>query len=1348
MNNHVTYRRKTIRLFLFSVAVLMPLLLSAQDHDEYGWRTSNTTVMGYYAGGKKSETLTSKARDPKSNLTYTISYDYVVEGGRMEQIKRELPGSHYWKHNVHTVGFRGKVKKGARVRFYMSMFGGSGTLCPKYYSKRITFTPRKLRCYELGGEYREEVTTLTREQVIKDVPLSQSPVLDTTYTVKEEGMYMFSIAGGGMWDGNKKTEKPFDYYPGIPTFNVVVYLLVEGEELGATSTGAEVVPEPKATPVDDNVGAHYEEDNDAWNFDGMWPFAIPASVIAAIVGYGLTRRKGDSDESRQEQSGRCEMHIYKDFGNTLMVGDMPRQVYAKIVRKDARGGVSNDPALTSLIQITSGDDYLQVADGGMQGEWRTAWVGAPETANAPEEGIVTFRMGNEGGSYTNRLHFLIEAGEVIFGQPNLTLPAHYEKEARLPFVVTGIEQGAPVMATITDSSGNTTSNYSVVTEWNEKEQLYYAVIRDRVLDKEKDKGVPGKYLTFKLKVEAMSRSGKPILGELYLYRYYMGLVLEIFGGNDVKCFIEEYDVMKHRTKKFAAESGGKWYVPAETKCKLTLFDYDEAENRILQLAPIPKEFKVKAQDENKQYLADKVFVQIDVTSCKPGDGTYGVLRCTKAVLDAPNRVEGVAVCSVMQGEKKITLEQNVRLCSQPRRDFADNFVMDAALKDDNRITDQLFHIRSEIYRNKLVDNLFPLVKYIDMVIDGYDPDFGYDKKTLKTITRTYNDVFTGVKAGANAEGAKPLTLADDMLLFIQSWYETAKTTSQDLGLCGRLFLGFATLGCSEIVFGTVDTIAIGEEIYTGMKNYVDQGGDSIWGGFVVGAKVVAREYIMSKVMEGGMKAIGATARAAGLTPEKMKEAMGKLSANLKKPFSTSTKGAPVKAAGQRNSISRANSKARVKAKVEANKRGVIPDNTKKPAIPDNTKKPAIADNTKKPAIADNTKKPAIADNTKKPAIADNTKKPTIADTTSTTGKQGKADLSKTDLGDATNLGNARAKQNVNDLRAACEQYRANPTPENKALRDKLILKCQGDKQSMYLLKEKGDAFTSTRKDFNGHLEDIYKNTDTKVKAELSAKLGGKQVRTKNVSSKTRTDLKEGKTVTMDRDTTYQYLDDDGVWKTIDDKTLGEGTEKMVEQTYNRHFHEQSTGIKPKTEPGVDLKPLEQKLADKHAKKMDQTIIQNELTNRESYGKDVDMMLDKSRHGERMQDARQVGKAVENKGTERFEDARKMLNEADAMTDPTEKLNKQADAIGEVREGCRQEVKIMDQFTDSMDIARAGENGGSRISDKLRDGIEIMRMCEEGTLPVDQAEANLRNIGYDSFEDVCRDHAATITAIGS
>ena len=90
-----------------------------------------------------------------------------------------------------------------------------------------------------------------------------------------------------------------------------------------------------------------------------------ASVIAAIVGYSLTRRrKGEEDDGPQSPPCRCEMVIYKEFGDTLMVGDAPQQVYAKIVRKTTQGDI-DDPALTAMIRITSADGYLMLADGGI-----------------------------------------------------------------------------------------------------------------------------------------------------------------------------------------------------------------------------------------------------------------------------------------------------------------------------------------------------------------------------------------------------------------------------------------------------------------------------------------------------------------------------------------------------------------------------------------------------------------------------------------------------------------------------------------------------------------------------------------------------------------------------------------------------------------------------------------------------------------------------------------------------------------------------------------------------------------------------------------------------------------------
>ena len=1041
-----------------------------------------------------------------------------------------------------------------------------------------------------------------------------------------------------------------------------------------------------------DTGPHVEVDTNAWDFGGVWPFIIAASVIAAITGFALSRRRKSTnpfteqpfEQNQPQDNSPCELHLYKAFGDTLLVGYPPQQVFAKVVRKDPRTGDRVDPALTAMIQITSGGGYLNVQDAGMYGEWRTAWVSAPDTGSPPPpKGIVIFSIGNQQGSYTNRLHFHIEMGEVLFGQPNLTLPAHYKKVVRLPFVVTGLEGNAEVTAKILDGAGQKTANYSVQVEWNAKEQLHYAIIHDCVLDPSQDKGVPGKYLCYTLHIEAKSREGRVIEGRLDMFRYYMGLLFDV---GDIQCYVEEFSPLNHRTDKFATIKNGKKLVPSETRAKLILFDYDEAKNRIMQIAPIPTEFAVSAVDADSQYLADNIDVKMEVTDVKPGEATYCRLRCTRAVLDAPNRVAATMTVSVMNGEKKESCTQNVRLCSQPVRQFASNEAMAAALKDDERITDQLEHLRSEIYRHQLVDNLFPLVKYIDTMLDSYDPDYGYDPQALKTISHTYNDVYSGEKAGAMEDLPEPLTFADDMKEFVKSWYETTKSTSQQLGLKGRLFVGFVTLGCSEVVFRTVDTISVGEEIYTKMKDYVDQGGNSAWEGFFIGAKVATREYIMSKVMEGGIKVAGAGLRKAGITRENMKNLFNKMNRKPNKPYSTHAKGAPVKATASNNLARQNAAKAQVKAQTS----------TVKPAQPATPVKP---------------------------------------DTTGASKTFG-----KTDLKGGSQLGAARARQNVNDLRAACEMYRSNPTPTNKALRDKIIMQCQADKHTMYLLKQKGEAFDLTRKDFNGHLEDLYARTDAAVELELSKKMGGKKIRHKNMSKQTRTDLKEGKTITMDRDSTYQYKDTDGKWKTIDDQEL-------VEKLYKEKFYQESTGGFKSDTADAPIS-LKEKIESRYSKKMDQTVIQNEATHPESYGKAVNQMMDPKRHGERLQDAQQVGRAVENKGTERFDDARKMLREAESMTDPIAKTNKQADAIGEIREGCRQQTKIFDQFTDSMDIARAGENGGSKISDKLRQGIEILRMCQEGTLPVDQAEANLRNIGYDSFDAVAHDQGITIISIGS
>ena len=696
------------------------------------------------------------------------------------------------------------------------------------------------------------------------------------------------------------------------------------------------------------------------------------------------------------------------------------------------------------------------------------------------------------------------------------------------------------------------------------------------------------------------------------------------------------------------------------------------------------------------------------------DSTICLLRCTKATIDAPNRIDGVLTVSVKHGEKEVTLNQPVRLCSQPFRRFANEYAMSAALKEDDRITDRLYRIRSEIYRNQLVDRLFPLLNYIDMVVEGYDPDYGYNKKALQTITQTYNDVFTGVKAGANAEGAKPLTLADDMRELIFTWYEGSKTVSQSVGLLIRLGVivtmivfpeTIPILGPPLMALTVVDTVTVSGEVVESMKEYVDEKGNeaNVWGGFCVGAKIAMREYLMSKVFEYGMKGIGAGARSAGLTPEAMRNYLNNLAKGNKKPYSSNTRPANLKKAVENNNRSRAQAKAESAADIP-------------PKTPPR--------------------------------------------------KPGKADTRQ-----AESYVKVRAKNNISDLRTAVEMYKANPTPENQKMLHDIIIKCQGDHDTMRMLKKMGSEYTDARKTLNefffgkkaanGKVSGgIYRDVDAAVMRELRKRYNIKKIRKKNISSSNMDEIHEGKTTTRDRDTTYEYFEEKTKeWITIDDKTFGNGTEKAVREIYNRAFHEKTTGIKRADskklaeleEEGIDTnkyQEMEKRLESEFAKKEEQTIIQNEQTNPDSYGKDHKIMMDKNRHGERLEDAKKVGETVEYKGKEYLDSGRKKWQDAQSMTDPNQKIELEADAIGDIKEGCYQEVKILDQFTDSMDVHRQAVNGGSKISPKLRKGIEYLRDFHDGKYDLAQTEARLSKIGYNSIDDVCRDHGQTITAIGS
>ena len=217
---------------------------------------------------------------------------------------------------------------------------------------------------------------------------------------------------------------------------------------------------------DDEEGDDYEEDNDAEEEAGIKDYIIPISVGVLLLGGGAVvannqRKKKKKDKKKDKkkkddednQSDQLEMRLHKAFGDTLIQGGNSEYVYACIIRHPTNCAKYVDNELTSRIQISAGDQYMAVEEKGVVNGWKSAIVQAPENQEPPEEGIVKFRLASAEASYTNNIHFRIMKSGILFAQDNLTLPARYEKEVRLPFVAVGMNDGsAKVKITITEEN--------------------------------------------------------------------------------------------------------------------------------------------------------------------------------------------------------------------------------------------------------------------------------------------------------------------------------------------------------------------------------------------------------------------------------------------------------------------------------------------------------------------------------------------------------------------------------------------------------------------------------------------------------------------------------------------------------------------------------------------------------------------------------------------------------------------------------------------------------------------------------------------------------------------------------
>ncbi len=1038
------------------------------------------------------------------------------------------------------------------------------------------------------------------------------------------------------------------------------YLYISGE-----------VEEVKVSEGD--ITASAEDDTDAPDEKGPWGTAIPAAVAAGIIGY-LThlinklrkRRKAnakdlqdednsddndDEDDDDDEEPDQLEMRFYKDFDGTLISGDAAQRVSACIVRHPAKGGEWVDENLTRQIEITSADNYLEVEDDGMVNGWRSCFVSAPQDDNPPEEGVVKFRLSVDRGTYTNRVHFRIEKGEIQFGQENLTIPAQYESVLELPFLVPGFEGENGVTAYITDSEGNE-GDYGVDVYWDDQKKHHFARILDNVKDPAKDEGIPGQYLTYTLHVEAKNDRGTKLEGTLPVLRFYMGLAVEFKDKGEIGCYITKYDPMKHRTRpELRIKAGGKQYMSQENQAILTLYDYDISRNTLLKISPIPLRkdgFVVKAKDESKQEFVDKLGLQMEALTDRCDEGRLCLIRSLKGVLDAPNRIDAECIIKVeYQGpnnpEPKIyTCTHAIRLASQPRREVLDMNIAEAFMKEDQHTYDRLMHIIESVVQTGQLNRMFPLVKYTEMQIEGYDATYGYDKRNVNRIRSTYARLVMGDIGGVDEELPPELGIKDEL----EWWFEAIKQVEKDIGFIGRIVAGVGSWGLSELIFMPVD---FAEEI----REYVyDKNGDSMLKMFWIGIKNGAFMVL-------GATGAASTIKAKNLTRQGMREAIQNAKKGFEKPYNT-LKGWLFRESAEKSleATRRASSVAEMRLNAAKNA----------PRLP------------------------------------------------------GDLNLDK-----AMATGRANAAEKVKNLRAAIEMAEQNGEWTNVALKNRLILEVQGDKQAMYMLKNASSKYDVVRKELNGTLKNIYEITDAKSIAELSKKYPGRKIQVMNATSSKADMLASGKTITMDRDITYYFVDENNVTHYL--------PHEEVVEVYNRNFYETTRRFTSKSNVIADSSASSAEVYGRYAKGKDQTVIQDVLHDNESFGVDWEKLADKSRHGEALTNPTKVGDAMTFKGYDRFQSAEKLLQEAETITNEAERLLVQSKAVNEYMEGLRQMAKEFNNFVKPYDIARYKVNGTSMIPQHMREAVEMVEdMFKAGsTVSIDQIQRAFRSMNYSFYQ---------------
>ncbi|MBR5087895.1 MAG: hypothetical protein IK093_00550, partial [Ruminiclostridium sp.] len=551
------------------------------------------------------------------------------------------------------------------------------------------------------------------------------------------------------------------------------------------------------------------------------PAVIFVSTAGAAAAAGAAGASGKIKKDNKKKS-TFRLAINKQFGDTIRMQGKPEFVYARIIEVTPEGHEFTREDLSEKIRIYAGSAGINVEETGMIGGYKSARVFAPKSDEV--ECIVSFRFEYEGNSYTNNVRFWLEEPGILFYQENLALPAKYDKEAELPFTVTGFE---PDKATVELRMSEGAPYHVQLVESENDPSTHWAVLTD-ICDKDQDAGT---MLDCYLIVSVTD--GEVTIEEQFpVTRVGLGLN---FAMPALNCF---------RIPKKSAE-GKRWdeltysdFEAATTTARVVLILFDEEQQRIIQMPADPTfELTPIVNDDISKERIDGLGLKTRLTKVESGYSEV-TFFCEKGWLEPPVRLfmNIKATWKYGEGDKKETYvcEKKVLMRSQPLREYKNENMRTAAYKTDKERFELLDRMTDMILHNNWFDELEELYARAFLMMKYYDYIYGYDDLQFEQIHGAFMSYLGYRQAKLEYAAAKDNYQADkkndDLLHEIA--FRAGAMNSSWTGIISRIALGIGTAGGSEIFLAPLDIINSGVEYQ--MENLPEE--QTTWGKLWAGVK--------------------------------------------------------------------------------------------------------------------------------------------------------------------------------------------------------------------------------------------------------------------------------------------------------------------------------------------------------------------------------------------------------------------------------------------------------------------------------------------------------------------------------